>query len=54
MRECVYNAGLLTTLNSANLEFITEPETVVLRCCNVVKDHNLRSGGDDAVNIISR
>ncbi|CAB4437229.1 unnamed protein product [Rhizophagus irregularis] len=39
------------TLNSANLEFITEPEAVVLRCLNVV---NLRSGvaflfaGDDA------
>ncbi|CAB5127364.1 unnamed protein product [Rhizophagus irregularis] len=45
MRECVYNAGLLTTLNSANLEFITEPKAVVLRCLNVVKDHNLRSGG---------
>ncbi|CAB4437228.1 unnamed protein product [Rhizophagus irregularis] len=29
------------TLNSANLEFITEPEAVVLRCLNVV---NLRSG----------
>ncbi|PKY39939.1 hypothetical protein RhiirA4_453230 [Rhizophagus irregularis] len=39
------HAGLLTTLNSTNLEFITEPEAVVLRCLNVV---NLRSGGDDA------
>ncbi|PKK77666.1 hypothetical protein RhiirC2_731519 [Rhizophagus irregularis] len=54
MRECVYNAGLLTTLNSANIEFITEPEAVVLRCLDVVKDRNLRSGRDDAVNIISR
>uniref|UniRef100_U9UKX2 Uncharacterized protein n=1 Tax=Rhizophagus irregularis (strain DAOM 181602 / DAOM 197198 / MUCL 43194) TaxID=747089 RepID=U9UKX2_RHIID len=54
MRECVYNAGLLTTLNSANLEFITEPETVVLRCCNVVKDHNLRSGVSEFSYLLSR
>ncbi|CAB4437369.1 unnamed protein product [Rhizophagus irregularis] len=37
----IRHAGLLTTLNSTNLEFITEPEAVVLRCLNVV---NLRSG----------
>ncbi|PKC04050.1 hypothetical protein RhiirA5_401643 [Rhizophagus irregularis] len=62
MRECVYNAGFLTTLNSANLEFITEQEAVVLHCLSVVKDHNLHSGdsflvadcGDDTVDIILR
>ncbi|CAB4421890.1 unnamed protein product [Rhizophagus irregularis] len=62
MRECVYNAGFLTTLNSANLEFITEQEAVVLHCLSVVKDHNLHSEdsflvadcGDDTVDIISR
>ncbi|CAB4491909.1 unnamed protein product [Rhizophagus irregularis] len=53
MRECVYNAGFLTTLNSANLEFITEQEAVVLHCLSVVKDHNLHSG-DSFLAISSR
>ncbi|PKK66558.1 hypothetical protein RhiirC2_868239 [Rhizophagus irregularis] len=42
MRECVYNAGFLTTLNSANLEFITEHSFLVADC------------GDDTVDIILR
>ncbi|CAB4491836.1 unnamed protein product [Rhizophagus irregularis] len=54
MRECVYNAGLLTTLNSANIEFITEPEAVVLRCLDVVKDRNLRSGVSEFSYLLSR
>jgi hypothetical protein len=29
MRECVYKAGLLITLNSANLEFVTERMYIV-------------------------
>ncbi|RGB25683.1 hypothetical protein C1646_675386 [Rhizophagus diaphanus] len=61
MRKCVYNAGFLTTLNSANLEFITERSSCFY-CLSVVKDHNLHSGdsflvadcGDDTVDIISR
>ncbi|RGB22593.1 hypothetical protein C1646_775836 [Rhizophagus diaphanus] len=62
MRECVYNAGFLTTLNSANLEFITEQEAAVLHYLSVAEDHNLHSGdsflvadcGDDTVDIISQ
>ncbi|PKK67475.1 hypothetical protein RhiirC2_783456 [Rhizophagus irregularis] len=58
----VHKAGLLTTLNSANLEFTTEPGAVALHCLSVVKNHNLYSGdtflvadcGDDAVDIMSR
>ncbi|CAB4437337.1 unnamed protein product [Rhizophagus irregularis] len=40
----VHKAGLLTTLNSANLEFTTEPGAVALHCPSVVKNHNLYSG----------
>ncbi|CAB5355681.1 unnamed protein product [Rhizophagus irregularis] len=44
MRECAYKAGLLNTLNSAHLEFTTEPEAAALYCLNVVKEHNLHPG----------
>ncbi|GBC08153.1 hypothetical protein RclHR1_07930010 [Rhizophagus clarus] len=62
MRECAYNAGFLTTLNSGHLEFTTEPEAAALYCLNVVKEHNLRPGdtflvadcGGGTVDITSR
>ncbi|GES97244.1 hypothetical protein GLOIN_2v1646242 [Rhizophagus clarus] len=58
LRECAFRAGLLTTLNSANLEFIIEQDAVALYCLSVVKDHNFHSGvadcGDSTVDIISR
>ncbi|CAI2184962.1 9435_t:CDS:2 [Funneliformis geosporum] len=44
MRECAYNAGLLTSLNSKNIEFTTEPEAAALHCLTVVKEHNLKPG----------
>ncbi|RIA87532.1 hypothetical protein C1645_807258 [Glomus cerebriforme] len=62
MRRCAYNAGLLTTLDSNNLEFTTEPEAAALYCLNVVKEHNLCPGdtflvadcGGGTVDITSR
>ncbi|CAB4438817.1 unnamed protein product [Rhizophagus irregularis] len=62
MRECAYKAGLLSTLNSAHLEFTTEPEAAALYCLNVVKEHNLHPGdsflvadcGGGTVDITSR
>ncbi|RIA79148.1 hypothetical protein C1645_882813 [Glomus cerebriforme] len=42
MRECAYKAGLLTSLNSNQLEFTTEPEAAALHCLSVIKEHNLK------------
>ncbi|CAB4494375.1 unnamed protein product [Rhizophagus irregularis] len=42
MRECVYKAGLLTSLSSQQLEFTTEPEAAALHCLSVIKEHNLQ------------
>ncbi|GBB95710.1 hypothetical protein RclHR1_00260015 [Rhizophagus clarus] len=44
MCECVYEVDDLTTLNSSNLEFITEQEVTALHCLNAMKNHNLHSG----------
>ncbi|CAG8454013.1 13053_t:CDS:2, partial [Funneliformis caledonium] len=44
MRECAYNAGLLTSLASNNIEFTTEPEAAALHCLKVVKENNLNQG----------
>ncbi|RIA79237.1 hypothetical protein C1645_794698 [Glomus cerebriforme] len=42
MRGCAYKAGLLTSLNSQQLEFTTEPEAAALHCLSVIKEHNLK------------
>lgn len=44
MRQCAYNAGLLTYFNSKNIEFTTEPEAAALHCLSVVKEHKLKPG----------
>ncbi|GES97076.1 hypothetical protein GLOIN_2v1646273 [Rhizophagus clarus] len=42
MRGCAFNAGLLSSLNSQQLEFTTEPEAAALHCLSVIKEHNLQ------------
>ncbi|CAG8550058.1 2866_t:CDS:2 [Diversispora eburnea] len=44
MRKCAFNAGLLTSQNSSQLEFTTEPEAAALYCLKIVKEHDLLPG----------
>ncbi|RIA83502.1 hypothetical protein C1645_880447 [Glomus cerebriforme] len=62
MRECAYKAGLLTSLNSNQLEFTTEPKAAALYCLSAIKEHNLKpfdsflvvDCGDETVDLTSR
>ncbi|CAI2174732.1 1672_t:CDS:2 [Funneliformis geosporum] len=44
MRECAHGAGLLSSLNSNNIEFTTEPEAAALHCLSVMNEHHLGPG----------
>ncbi|PKC63709.1 hypothetical protein RhiirA1_463395 [Rhizophagus irregularis] len=44
MRQCLYNAGLIKSLGTLNLQFTTEPEAAAIHCMNVMKEHRLTTG----------
>nr|CAG8558965.1 2140_t:CDS:2 [Entrophospora candida] len=46
MRECIYKAGLISTLESQNLQFTTEPEAAAVFCLkSVLNQHSLETPG---------
>ncbi|CAH1771221.1 1427_t:CDS:2, partial [Entrophospora sp. SA101] len=44
MRKCIYNAGLIKSIGTLNLQFITEPEAAAIHCINMLKDLELVTG----------
>ncbi|RIA95888.1 hypothetical protein C1645_816032 [Glomus cerebriforme] len=44
MRECVYNAGLITEQHSNKLQFTTEPQAVAIYCMNKLREFDLTIG----------
>ncbi|CAJ0626541.1 4117_t:CDS:2 [Entrophospora sp. SA101] len=46
MRECVFNADMISDLDSEKLQFTTEPEAAAVYCLkNVLKEHSLQVSG---------
>ncbi|CAJ0827325.1 21419_t:CDS:10 [Entrophospora sp. SA101] len=41
MRKCIYNAGLIKSIGTLNLQFTTEPEAAAIHCINTLKDLKL-------------
>ncbi|KAG9291208.1 hypothetical protein G9A89_021710 [Geosiphon pyriformis] len=46
LRTAAFNAGLLDSLRSRNLEFTTEPEAAAIHCLSVLKEHKLGPGAN--------
>ncbi|CAG8654182.1 3583_t:CDS:2 [Ambispora gerdemannii] len=44
MRQCAFDAGLILTLESENLEFTTEPEAAAIYCLENLNEHPLKVG----------
>ncbi|CAG8527368.1 9814_t:CDS:10 [Ambispora leptoticha] len=44
MRQCAYDAELLLTVESENLEFTTEPEAAAMYCLETLSEHPLNEG----------
>ncbi|CAJ0908443.1 889_t:CDS:2 [Entrophospora sp. SA101] len=44
MRKCIYNAGLIKSIGTLNLQFTTEPEAAAIHCINTLKDLKLVTG----------
>ncbi|CAG8440469.1 7846_t:CDS:2, partial [Scutellospora calospora] len=44
MRRCIYNAGLIRSLGTLNLQFTTEPEAASIYCINKLKELNMKEG----------
>ncbi|CAG8617438.1 5089_t:CDS:2 [Ambispora gerdemannii] len=44
MRQCAYDAELILTLESENLEFTTEPEAAAIYCLENISEHPLKEG----------
>ncbi|CAG8527325.1 9812_t:CDS:2 [Ambispora leptoticha] len=44
MRQCAYDAELILTLESENLEFTTEPEAAAIYCLGNLNEHPLKVG----------
>ncbi|CAG8589360.1 11567_t:CDS:2 [Ambispora leptoticha] len=44
MRKCIYNAGLVKSIGTLNLQFTTEPEAAAIHCMNRLKELNLKTG----------
>ncbi|CAG8526940.1 4411_t:CDS:2 [Ambispora leptoticha] len=44
MRQCAYDADLILTLESENLEFTTEPEAAAIHCLENLSEHPLKEG----------
>ncbi|CAG8527303.1 9811_t:CDS:2 [Ambispora leptoticha] len=44
MRQCAYDADLILTLESENLEFTTEPEAAAIYCLENLNEHSLKEG----------
>ncbi|KAG9298802.1 hypothetical protein G9A89_015823 [Geosiphon pyriformis] len=44
MRQCAYEAHLITSLDSNQLEFTTEPEAAAIYCIDTLKENNLSVG----------
>ncbi|CAB4491844.1 unnamed protein product [Rhizophagus irregularis] len=46
MRECVFNAGLISNKSSVKLQFTTEPEAAAIYCMeNILREHDLDISG---------
>ncbi|PKC57982.1 hypothetical protein RhiirA1_496843 [Rhizophagus irregularis] len=46
MRECIFNAGLISDIHSEKLQFITEPEAAAIYCMHSsLKEHELAKPG---------
>ncbi|CAB5127648.1 unnamed protein product [Rhizophagus irregularis] len=45
MRECTFNAGLISDKNSERLQFTTEPEAAAIYCMNCLKEYKLTEPG---------
>ncbi|CAJ0909928.1 9594_t:CDS:10 [Entrophospora sp. SA101] len=46
MRKCIYDAGLIESIGTLNLQFTTEPEAAAIHCINMLKDLELVTGAD--------
>ncbi|CAJ0646769.1 1956_t:CDS:10 [Entrophospora sp. SA101] len=44
MRKCIYDAGLIESIGTLNLQFTTEPEAAAIHCINMLKDLELVTG----------
>ncbi|CAG8513962.1 9562_t:CDS:2, partial [Scutellospora calospora] len=44
MRQCMYNANLISISGTQSLKFTTEPEAAAVHCMKVIKDHGLKIG----------
>ncbi|CAG8774918.1 3158_t:CDS:10, partial [Gigaspora margarita] len=44
MRQCIYNAGLIGSLGTLNLQFTTEPEAASVYCINKLKEIDMKTG----------
>ncbi|CAJ0908435.1 887_t:CDS:2, partial [Entrophospora sp. SA101] len=44
MRKCIYDAGLIKSIGTLNLQFTTEPEAAAIHCTNTLKDLKLVIG----------
>ncbi|CAG8678103.1 3376_t:CDS:10 [Funneliformis caledonium] len=44
MRRCIYNAGLIQSIGTLNLQFTTEPEAAAIHCMNRLKELKLTTG----------
>ncbi|CAG8525150.1 8434_t:CDS:10 [Ambispora leptoticha] len=44
MRECAHEAGIISSVESTNLEFTSEPEAAAMHCLKVIEEHNLKPG----------
>ncbi|CAG8611403.1 6753_t:CDS:10 [Paraglomus occultum] len=61
MRECAFKAGIIDTLHSESLQFITEPEATAIYCFRSSEKHNLTPGstflvvdyGVDTVDLVT-
>ncbi|CAG8793833.1 26611_t:CDS:2, partial [Racocetra persica] len=44
MRQCIYDANLISNSGTQNLQFTTEPEAAAVHCMKVLNDHGLKAG----------
>ncbi|CAI2167707.1 2765_t:CDS:10 [Funneliformis geosporum] len=44
MRRCIYDAGLIKSIGTLNLQFTTEPEAAAIHCMNRLKELKLTTG----------
>ncbi|KAF0384494.1 actin-like ATPase domain-containing protein [Gigaspora margarita] len=44
MRKCIYDAGLIRSLGTLNLQFTTEPEAASVYCINKIKELKMEAG----------